>query len=41
MLIDVIVYSVKILVLSILGGIITSLLYTHNKQFKKLIDTIL
>lgn len=41
MLIDVITYSVKILVLSIIGGIITSLLYTYNKQFKKLIDTIL
>ena len=41
MLINVIVYSVKILIMCILGGITTSVLYTYSKQFKKLMDTIL
>lgn len=41
MLINVIIYSVKILVVCVLCGIGTSYLYTRNKQFKKLIDTIL
>lgn len=38
---QVILYSVKILIMCILGGITTSLLYTHSKQVKKFIDTIL
>lgn len=38
---QVILYSVKILIMCILGGITISLLYTYNKQFKKFIDTIL
>ena len=38
---QVILYSVKILIMCIVGGITTSLLYTYSKQFKKFIDTIL
>ena len=38
---QVILYSVKILIMCILGGITTSILYTYSKQFKKFIDAIL
>ena len=38
---QVILYSVKILLICIAGGVTTSILYTHNKQFKKLVDAIL
>ena len=38
---QVILYSIKILIMCIVGGTIISLLYTYSKQFKKFIDTIL
>ena len=40
-MLEVILYSAKILVGCIIGGVTTSLLYTYNKQFKKLVDAIL
>ena len=38
---QVILYSAKILIMCLVGGIATILLYTYSKQFKKFIDTIL